>query len=136
MTQFHSDEYIDFLYRVTPSNMNNYQKEQAKCTFIYNLKRNFLLIRPLQTLLVTTVPCLMACLITARSQPVVQWVGGLVTRKNEYTELNADRGRGEAEPGQMRHCNQLGRWFTSCKEIRGKRILLCERWAYLFILIF
>jgi hypothetical protein len=32
MTQFHSDDYIEFLYKVTPNNMNNYQKEQAKCT--------------------------------------------------------------------------------------------------------
>jgi histone deacetylase 1/2 len=31
MTQFHSDDYIEFLYKVTPNNMNNYQKEQAKC---------------------------------------------------------------------------------------------------------
>ena len=55
--------------------MNNYQKEQAKCMFIYKLKRNFLLMPRVQTPLVTTVQCLMACLITARSQPVVQWVG-------------------------------------------------------------
>ncbi|CAK5279956.1 unnamed protein product [Mycena citricolor] len=30
MTQFHSDEYIDFLNRITPSNMNSYVKEQHK----------------------------------------------------------------------------------------------------------
>jgi histone deacetylase 1/2 len=33
MTQFHSDEYIDFLNRITPSNMNNFIKEQHKCQF-------------------------------------------------------------------------------------------------------
>lgn len=33
MTQFHSDDYIEFLYKVSPNNMNNYQKEQAKCTW-------------------------------------------------------------------------------------------------------
>ena len=32
MTQFHSDEYVDFLSRVTPTNMNSYIKEQHKCT--------------------------------------------------------------------------------------------------------
>lgn len=32
MTQFHSDDYIEFLYKVTPNNMNNFQKEQAKYT--------------------------------------------------------------------------------------------------------
>ncbi|KAG8833123.1 histone deacetylase [Serendipita sp. 399] len=32
MTQFHSDEYIEFLSKVTPNNMNQYQKEQAKYT--------------------------------------------------------------------------------------------------------
>lgn len=30
MTRFHTDEYIDFLYRVTPENMDSYVKEQAK----------------------------------------------------------------------------------------------------------
>ena len=33
MTQFHTDDYIDFLSRVTPENMEQYQKEQAKCRF-------------------------------------------------------------------------------------------------------
>ena len=31
MTQFHSDEYVDFLSRINPSNMNSYIKEQHKC---------------------------------------------------------------------------------------------------------
>lgn len=31
MTQFHTDDYIDFLSRVTPENMEQFQKEQAKC---------------------------------------------------------------------------------------------------------
>lgn len=30
MTKFHSDEYIDFLYRVTPENMNDFPKHQHK----------------------------------------------------------------------------------------------------------
>ncbi|KAI7895419.1 uncharacterized protein EV154DRAFT_495883 [Mucor mucedo] len=30
MTQFHTDDYIDFLSRVTPENMEQFQKEQAK----------------------------------------------------------------------------------------------------------
>ncbi|KAK2046177.1 histone deacetylase domain-containing protein [Colletotrichum somersetense] len=30
MTQFHTDEYIDFLQKVTPDNMDAYQKEQGK----------------------------------------------------------------------------------------------------------
>lgn len=30
MTQFHTDEYIDFLRRVTPDNMDNYSREQTK----------------------------------------------------------------------------------------------------------
>ncbi|TEB39370.1 histone deacetylase Hda1 [Coprinellus micaceus] len=30
MTQFHSDEYVDFLSRITPSNMNSFVKEQHK----------------------------------------------------------------------------------------------------------
>ncbi|KAF2010611.1 hypothetical protein BU24DRAFT_436683 [Aaosphaeria arxii CBS 175.79] len=30
MTQFHTDEYIDFLYKVTPDNMDSFAKEQSK----------------------------------------------------------------------------------------------------------
>jgi acetoin utilization deacetylase AcuC-like enzyme len=31
MTQFHSDEYIDFLSRINPGNMHSFVKEQGKC---------------------------------------------------------------------------------------------------------
>jgi len=31
MTQFHSDEYVDFLSKVTPSNLNSFVKEQHRC---------------------------------------------------------------------------------------------------------
>src|SRR5258706_1720510 len=118
MTQFHSDEYIDFLYRVTPSNMNNYQKEQAKCAFSCKLKCNSFLISSLQIPLVTTVPCLTACSITAQSQLVVQWVGDSSTTQDRVcADSNVTRRGGKAKPGQMRHCNQLGWWFASCKEI-------------------
>lgn len=30
MTQFHTDEYVDFLKKVTPDNMEAYQKEQGR----------------------------------------------------------------------------------------------------------
>lgn len=30
MTQFHTDEYIEFLHKVTPDNMDNFAKEQSK----------------------------------------------------------------------------------------------------------
>src|ERR1700722_19480527 len=30
MTQFHTDEYVEFLQKVTPDNMENYAKEQGK----------------------------------------------------------------------------------------------------------
>lgn len=35
MTQFHSDEYVKFLKRVTPSNMTSFIKEQHKCTDLH-----------------------------------------------------------------------------------------------------
>lgn len=31
MTQFHTDDYIEFLSRVTPENMDSFQKDQARC---------------------------------------------------------------------------------------------------------
>lgn len=31
MTQFHSDEYVEFLSRISPTNMSSYAKEQHKC---------------------------------------------------------------------------------------------------------
>ena len=30
MTQFHTDEYIEFLHKVTPDNMENFTREQSK----------------------------------------------------------------------------------------------------------
>jgi acetoin utilization deacetylase AcuC-like enzyme len=36
MTAFHTDEYIDFLSRVSPDNMDSYAKEQLKCTYCPN----------------------------------------------------------------------------------------------------
>ncbi|KAI9871109.1 MAG: histone deacetylase [Pleopsidium flavum] len=30
MTQYHTDEYVDFLHKVTPDNMDSYQKDQTK----------------------------------------------------------------------------------------------------------
>jgi len=32
MAQFHTDDYVDFLSKVTPDNMEEFLKEQAKCT--------------------------------------------------------------------------------------------------------
>lgn len=32
MTKFHSDDYIDFLYRVSPENTEEIAKYQQKCT--------------------------------------------------------------------------------------------------------
>jgi len=31
MTQFHSDEYVEFLNKINPVNMGNFMKEQLKC---------------------------------------------------------------------------------------------------------
>jgi len=39
MTQFHSDEYIEFLSKITPNNMNSQVKEQHKCMLFLNLFR-------------------------------------------------------------------------------------------------
>lgn len=37
MSQFHTDEYVDFLYRVTPDNVDAYAKECLKCRFFQRL---------------------------------------------------------------------------------------------------
>jgi histone deacetylase 1/2 len=31
MSQFHTDEYVDFLYRINPDNESQFNKEQGKC---------------------------------------------------------------------------------------------------------
>lgn len=31
MSQFHTDEYVDFLHRITPDNAHMFAKEQVKC---------------------------------------------------------------------------------------------------------
>ena len=33
MSQFHTDDYVDFLNRVTPDNVDAYVREQAKCVY-------------------------------------------------------------------------------------------------------
>lgn len=48
MTQFHSDEYVDFLNKISPSNMNSFIKEQHKCEGCPRLYRKLLLTRPLE----------------------------------------------------------------------------------------
>lgn len=32
MSQFHTDEYVDFLHRINPDNAPSYAKEQVRCT--------------------------------------------------------------------------------------------------------
>lgn len=32
MSQFHSDEYVEFLARISPENMSMFAREQSKCT--------------------------------------------------------------------------------------------------------
>jgi histone deacetylase 1/2 len=34
MSQFHTDEYVDFLYRINPENANGYAREQQKCQYL------------------------------------------------------------------------------------------------------
>ena len=46
MSQFHSDEYVEFLQRITPENMNQYTKEQMKCAFLPSLALGWELGRP------------------------------------------------------------------------------------------
>ena len=36
MCQFHSDDYIDFLSKVTPENMATFSTQQTKCTFYFS----------------------------------------------------------------------------------------------------
>jgi len=80
MTQFHSDDYIEFLYKVTPNNMNNFQKEQAKCTppppsgvfspSATTQRPDALVQIPLETIARYST----GCLITAPSLRAGQWV--------------------------------------------------------------
>ena len=64
MSQFHSDEYVDFLNRINPTNMNSYIREQLKCMSTLLAPPDFSLIRlPLQTTLGMTVLYLMVCSI-------------------------------------------------------------------------
>jgi histone deacetylase 1/2 len=34
MSQFHTDEYVDFLNRVTPDNVDQFVREQSKCEWM------------------------------------------------------------------------------------------------------
>lgn len=86
MSQFHTDEYVEFLNRVTPDNVDAFVREQAKCRFS---RRNFGDLARLQadvdadvphaiyhyqSTWEMTVPSLMASSNTAQYLQVAQWV--------------------------------------------------------------
>lgn len=52
MAQFHTDEYVDFLARITPDNMDNFGREQAKCRFASH-EPSLLCERPLRSFCVS-----------------------------------------------------------------------------------
>ena len=77
MTQFHSDDYIEFLSKITPSNMGNFVKEQHKCqlhSFFLYLETDVA-----QATLVTTARCSTGYSIIVQSPPEGPWVS-LVTQ--------------------------------------------------------
>lgn len=75
MAQFHTDEYVDFLSRITPDNMDAYGREQAKCAWlILYAEKSADEFAVAQSMLETTVLFLMVCSSTAPFQLVVQWV--------------------------------------------------------------
>ena len=45
MSQFHTDEYVDFLHRITPDNAHQFAKEQIKCEFRHRLATAKLTVR-------------------------------------------------------------------------------------------
>jgi acetoin utilization deacetylase AcuC-like enzyme len=75
MTQFHSDEYVDFLNRITPVNMNSYIKEQHKCAphTLFPPSSDILMPNG-QIMLATIVPYLMGCSNIAQYQRAGLWV--------------------------------------------------------------
>lgn len=78
MTQFHSDEYVDFLSRISPINMNSFIKEQHKCPSHIHMRILHLPdvahIYPEQTTLGTIALCSMAYLSIVPSPLVAPWV--------------------------------------------------------------
>ena len=75
MTQFHSDEYVKFLKRVTPANMGSFVKEQHKCAWPFSEPPVYIKLKcRLKIMLEMTVPFLTACSTTAPSLLVARWV--------------------------------------------------------------
>lgn len=80
MSQFHTDEYVEFLSKITPANMNNYVKEQLKCEFLASSGIELgteILFLVAKIMWETTAPCLMGCLSIALSQLVALWASTL-----------------------------------------------------------
>lgn len=136
MAQFHTDEYVDFLARITPDNMDNFGREQAKCRSI-SIK---VCLQPKiradcsnarQSTSEMIVQSLTDCSNTALYQLVVLWVCPsctiYATSCLTNSKLSPNRGCGTSVSRQMRHCRQLGRRSASRKEIRSQWFLLCER---------
>ena len=79
MTQFHSDEYVEFLSKISPSNMNSFIKEQHKCDLfvfimfsmhVHHTNTAF----NVQIMSVMIALCSTASLTTAQSQLGDRWV--------------------------------------------------------------
>jgi acetoin utilization deacetylase AcuC-like enzyme len=87
MTQFHSDEYIDFLSRINPGNMHSFVKEQGKCA--QRLARTpHARTDEVQTTSVTTARSLTACSTTARSLLAARWVGTVAPLRGASAEAD------------------------------------------------
>lgn len=138
MTQFHTDDYIEFLHRINPENANNYAREQQKCesTFEYaSILGTYIAAQLLQTTSETIVRFLMDYSSIVRFPPVDRWVRLSAIpekRPHESLRLEADllvmvvRGRREIVQRQVRHCGQLG-WRPSSREESGSEwVLLCQ----------
>lgn len=71
MTQFHTDEYVDFLYRITPDNVHQFGKEQVKCELSRRWNGDY---AELQIMSAMIVPSLTDCSSTVQFQREDQWV--------------------------------------------------------------
>lgn len=136
MTKFHSDDYISFLRRVSPDNIEDLQKQLQRCT----LASSALSIRAGKMLTTCTkivnvgedCPVFHGmyefCQISAGGSlgtrfflPFFPFVLGLMIARRFRSRRHQD------QPRASRHLRQLGWRSASREKVRGIGLLLCQR---------
>jgi len=124
MTQFHTDEYVDFLKKVTPDNMELYQKEQSR----FNVGDDCPVFDGLFEFCGISAGGSMegaARLNRGKCDVAVNWAGGLHhAKKSEASGFCYINGRLNVQPTMVKLLTRLSRhraWYSRIAAVQAAR---------------